>query len=605
MAYSFWRGPGARNAPIEGGIYEDGLNWTRGDPPGADDIAELPTGDYTVTLASDATIGELRIGQGATFLFDGGISDRLTLVNTAVNSGTLRLEGGVVVLQSSFVNYGTIAGQSASSDDYLFGGTVVNHGLVTLIEREYLISSTFDNASDGIVRADRDYGLTFFGIVTNAGLFEADGSGLYLSDFRGTAALTNLPRTILTGGQWHVANGGTIRLVGQAIEGLGGGAEVVLDGRGTTLDVDTAAGLQSLDASLRRIEAGAELHLLGRRGFGAGQALDLRGELELRGGTLDAGVLNAGAESTIIGFGTVAGEGDLDGAVRIKGTLRFTGEVIVGGTISGGTLALDGRDNRIEADAHVRVRTLALGGGVTRVEPGDFRARNLSLNDAIVDFQEADFVLRGALDLDGGRVNGSGTLRLGSGDLTSSGMSAFGLDVLNTGTVVVESGSLTFERGLLGAGSVAVGDGATLAFGASASAGRLQHVELNGAATLSIAAPARFAGLLSGFGEGDTIAVRGFSAATARALWAADADGAGGTLKVTGEGAAAVLHFDDGAYTRRNFALADVDGALAVTYRGRALDMAVVFGADTAFHPPAHSALDGVLLHTDGHVALV
>ena len=251
------------------------------------------------------------------------------------------------------------------------------------------------------------------------------------------------------------------------------------------------------------------------------------------------------------------------------------------------------------------MRTLALDGGVTRVEPGDFHARNLSLHNATVDFQEANFVAPGALDLDGGRVNGSGTLRLGGDDLTSSGVSAFGLDVLNGGTIAVESGTLTFEHRLLGAGTVVVGDGATLAFGASAIVGRLQHVDLDGAATLSIAAPARFAGLLSNFGEGDMIAVRGFSAAGTRALWAADADGAGGTLRLTGEGTTAVLHFDDGAYTRRNFALSDVDGALALTYRARALDMAAVFGADTAVHAPAHGPLDGMLLHTDGTVALV
>lgn len=605
MAYSFWRGPGARNAPIEGGIYEDGLNWTRGDPPGAEDIAELPAGDYTVTLTSDATIGELRIGQGATFLFDGGISDRLTLVNAAVNSGTLRLEGGVVVLQSSLANSGTITGSSASSDDYLFGGTVVNHGVVTLIEREYLIWSNVDNRDDGVVRADRDYGLTFFGTVTNAGLFEADGSGLYMNNLGGTAALTNLSRGILTDGAWQVAHRGTIRLIGQAIEGLGAGTDVVLAGRGTTFDVDTGAGLQSLDASLRRIEAGAELDVLGGRGFGAGQALDVRGTLALGGGTLAVSELNTAAGSVLKGFGIVAGEGDLNGTVTIRGTLRFTGAVMAGGTITGGTLALDGRDNRIEAGAHVTVRTLELDGGVTRVEPGDFHARNLSLHNAIVDFQEADFALRGALDLDGGRVNGSGTLRLGGGQLTSAGVSAFGLDVLNGGTIAVESGTLTFEHRLLGAGTVAVAEGATLAFGAAATVGGLQHVDLDGAATLSIAAPARFAGLLSDFGEGDTITVRGFSAAGTRALWTADADGSGGTLRLVGEGASAVLHFDDGAYTRRNFALADVDGALAVTYRGRAPDVAAMFGADTAVHAPAHAALDGALLHPDGHAALV
>lgn len=445
--------------------------------------------------------------------------------------------------------------------------------------------------------------------MTNAGLFEADGSTIVMDNFRGTSVLGNLAGATLSGGQWHVANGGTIRLFGQAVQTPGTGADIVLDGRGSSFASDNGDGLQALDTSLRTIAADAELHLLGRRGFGADQDLDVRGALELRGGILQIGELDVLQGATLTGFGTVNGEGNLSGAVAIAGdTLRFTDDVTVRGAISGGALALGGRDNLIGRDAHIAVRALTLEDGITRVQDGSLHARNVTVHDATLDLGGTGLTLPGALGLESGRVNGAATLRLTGDHLTTAGESAFGVDVTNLGTTTVDSGRLTFGGRLSGAGAVVVEDGAALAFGAGAAVTRTQSIALAGASSLTIAAPTGFAAALSGFGAGDAITLQGLTAETTRVRWVADADGSGGMLTLIGDASRIKLHFDDGAYGRRDFVVGDASGGgVTLTYQARghaSVDVAAAFGPDTPGLAADHHVSLG-WLHAEGHHALV
>lgn len=159
MAYTEWPGPGALNPPLQSGNFENGLQWTRGDPPGDGDIADLPGGDCTVTLSSGASIGTLLIGQGVTFLFKGNWRYSLGLGDQSANSGTLHVETGLVRLGGAFYNFGTLIGDSASSDDALVGGTLINQGLIIKGDANFNINSDLDNRSDGVLRATQSYNI--------------------------------------------------------------------------------------------------------------------------------------------------------------------------------------------------------------------------------------------------------------------------------------------------------------------------------------------------------------------------------------------------------------------------------------------------------------
>jgi fibronectin-binding autotransporter adhesin len=393
-----------------------------------------------------------------------------------------------------------------------------------------------------------------FGTVTNAvastGLLDANGGLLLFS-------------AAVAGPSLLEADAGATLQLGANAAPATDSTTITLNGAGSEIEWGNGTPTK-IESSLTGIAAGATFAVLGGRGYTTTLGLSDSGILQLGGGTFSAGSLAVRAGGTLVGFGTVTPAVANGGTVEASGT----GDVLKlskGAAGAGALIAGSGA-------------TLELAGATT--------------SGAVTD--------NGTLTLDGITLKptsvtvGSGALVTGSGTISGA--------VTNGGTIDASAGTLTVTGAVTGTGSLLIGAGETLALGSSAAATQTA-VFASTTGTLSLAAPASFAGSITGFTGNDLIYLGG-QVATGLAY-----NTTTHVLTVTGaSGTIAALTFN-GTYTQGSFALANggkdiTDPPVKLTTKSLgAAPEARFISSDAADTPAGTSATLGTLIDTPAALA--
>jgi hypothetical protein len=202
-----------------------------------------------------------------------------------------------------------------------------------------------------------------------------------------------------------------------------------------------------------------------------------------------------------------------------SGATKLAGDTTLA---AGAILDLDGGRSIQNAGSFVADGgTIQLGAEVSGPAAGDGHFVNIGT----LDIQADGTVIAG--------VSGNATLNNYAvvEKSAGAGVSTISANVVNVGTVAVDSGTLAFAASVGGNGVVDIGGGTTLDIGGIASSGTMSFI--GGAATLRIDDAADFAATVATIGGGNQIDLTGFawdSSAVARFI---ASGGGGGTLSVT------------------------------------------------------------------------
>jgi hypothetical protein len=310
----------------------------------------------------------------------------------------------------------------------------------------------------------------------------------------------------LGGGAGVVMHGGTLIASGTITGGQGNSTVTAVDVAGGTLVLDPGAVFNGI------VESAAT----------GNETLSLAGTT--------AGTLS-GFGTEFVGFPTIsvagAAEWTLTGANHTDATLVVDGNLAVTGTLEDGSRAFVGAG-----------ATLAVSG------TGILTVLNLHLSGGTLDGTAGGAVSIGptegsvgaiTLDADTG-IHGFGTLT--------------GAPVIDDGSIVAQSGTLTLIDAVSGVGKLVVGPDATLA--AHAALGGT-FVEFGGPGTLVLGDPAAVTAQMQGFATGDVIDLQGLVANTLSF--------SGGTLTLDDGSTPLVSLVFQGNYTSGDFILSSDHGS--------------------------------------------
>ena len=497
--------------------FDGATNSFKGTVSGAGTL-ELSAGADTFQSGLRLTVGHVLLDGGALTL-GANLSDANNFSQTAgtldlaghtlTASGSANLEGGIVS------SGGTIAVRSAAVSSYFLEGNAVLNNTGTLNQTGYLY--------DGYNSAD------------TAKIVNAVGA-TYLLDGSNTIYGTTGSSLINSG--TFMKNGGT-------------GASAVNVSTTSTGTIDITSGTLSF--------AGASNSFSGTLTGGGVLELNAGTDTIVAGTTLATGsVLLNGATLTIAGFETYAGSwSQTAGALSIGSRLTLSGPVsLEGGVVTGaGTLALSGATAlyalQLEGSA-----TISNTGTITQ-DGNWYLGYNSGDTSKLVNQAGAKINIIAGAQI----FATSGSSFTNTGALTESGgNSQIQAATINTGTVNVASGSLTFAGPVSGSGHFSAGAGTTLGFSGAVAAGG--QVTLGTDSTLSVNGAAGFGDTINGFAVGDVINLQGVGwNSTNSFIFNANTD----KLEVTNGSAQATLQFA-GSYTASSFRLFDNYGTTAVAH---------------------------------------
>lgn len=522
---------------------------------------------FEVGTAGGAAAGKLTIDENAVLSVN--FSSTISAAGGIANSGTILVKGGYLNLSSPVSGTGalligaagTLSLSGSNSETIAFEQNSGTLGLSVTPTygfgaATYALSET--GAINGFVEGDT-IALTSYSIAPTSAIYRAGVAGA------GTLSLTN-----------GVTSLGTLTLIGnyagkgfQVTPGLFSGTYnitlVTMPTGGGTLSPGTntpdAYSWTSTDggnwdnaANWTDTTTGATpaavapgindlVTLTGRMGTsyqvvaGPGNSASLT----LLGNTTLDGVFNTG----LLSVGTGANPGALDiaaGGSVAATRAAFGGPVQVSGagaklTVSG-TLTLGGANSYSFSDALAATAGAAIQAGSVAMLPLAFGA-NAIVVDATSTFEvgAAGGAAASVLTIDAGRVLS------GAGSLAATG------GIANSGIILAQGGTLRIDNTVTGAGTLQIGAGATLALPGASGANSEAIAFNDNTGTLGLSVSPIFkefgpntytlseAGTISGFVQGDTIALSSFSLAPALAptgvTYQAGADGAG-TLTLTG-----------------------------------------------------------------------
>jgi RHS repeat-associated protein len=418
-------------------------------------------GDLTVTGPLTWANG-IMSGPGSTTALGGlqlGAADNLQHTQTLdgrnfTNAGAAVWLGNGGFNQNGFAQYGcTFTNAPGATLDIqnslswttnASGGTFVNQG--TLKKSAGAGTTAFQVAlnNTGAVQALAGT-LSLAGGGTHTGTF-AVSAGATLAFGGGThtlaaaSSVAGAGTVAFSGGTTTV--GGTYNVTGatQATGGAGtfaAGAQVLAVG--PTLTV-TGGGLTfATGATYPPAFTFTNLTVSAPLTFSPGAAVAAVGTLTVTGGTL---TFNGGAPITVANLalsqGVLAGSDDM----TVTGTLTWTGGTMRGpggSTTALGGLQLGAADNQSHTET-LDSRTLINAGGAVWLGNGGFNQYGATFTNApgaTLDIQNS---LSWTTNLSGGTFVNQGTLKKSAG----AGATAFLVPVNNTGSVVVQQGSLTF-----------------------------------------------------------------------------------------------------------------------------------------------------------------
>ena len=497
--------------------------------------------------------------------------------NTAITGGTLDLSATAADFQSALhlsagvLSFGT---QSAAAQDQMgqTGGTLSGSGTLTLWGGGQLTGGV--QTGDGTTR--------LLGGSALGGGIALDGGRIVEND---AAATWSAGDIVLGGGDatapvhaGTLTNAGMLRITAAAAIGPAAGGSGVLDNAGLMI-VAAGAGETGIDAALVNqgvlqvvsgtlalngggsspgglllVNSAAMLRFGTPAPGGAGGIFRITGgayavaDTVVDGGTLDlSGASAAGLAASLsldhggmLALGRLdaaAGIFQLDGGAMLSGSGRFTvsGTAQMGdGLQSGpGTTVLDGQssiDGAVQLDGGRTLEndgTLVWNGESIVLGSGDAAATVHAGSLTNVAAAVFDIAADGTIAAPGvGVVANAGTLIRSGG--TGDAVIAAGFS--NSGTVAVQSGTLTLGQAVSGSGTFLI-EGATLDFAGIVGGGEaIQFV--GGGGTLAVQAAGVFGAPVSGFATGDVLdfAAVGFAAHPTFGL---AAGGGGGTLTVS------------------------------------------------------------------------
>ena len=243
----------------------------------------------------------------------------------------------------------------------------------------------------------------------------------------------------------------------------------------------TGAGSLELNTGTDTISAGTTLSIGGI--YADGATVVMSGAETYAGIlTLTSGTLNLGAPTF-----TLSGTGNFEGGVVIgTGTLALAGATTIGGLVVEGS------------------ETVSNTGSMTQV--GNWYV-GYNSGDAIKFVNQASGTLRITAGSQIYGTAGSSFTNAGVTSKTGVGTSQIAVATINTGTVNVASGAMSFAAAVSGAGTIAMGSGTTLSFAGAVAAGG--HVSMAADATLNANTTAGFGDAIANFTAGDVISLNG------------------------------------------------------------------------------------------------
>jgi T5SS/PEP-CTERM-associated repeat protein len=251
---------------------------------------------------------------------------------------------------------------------------------------------------------------------------------------------------------------------------------------------------------------------IGNQAIGHGTVFLDSGELLVANYAAAANTLTVGGagtgDLTLHGASEVAVGYALGGAVVSGNPVSNTGHLTVGDTLGGQGHVVIADDSTILVYGDTTVGSagvVTLGGSA-----GDdaLLAMTVSLtvnSGGIVSLGEADATIRApVIDVDsGGVISGLGTL---SGDLGGN-QTTTSADIVNDGTIEARGGDLLVYGNITGNGTLSIASGATMTLEGAVASG--ETVQFSPHATLVIADPGAFHGVISGFDASDTLVIGG------------------------------------------------------------------------------------------------
>ncbi|MGE0384095.1 MAG: hypothetical protein AB7Q97_05145 [Gammaproteobacteria bacterium] len=460
------------------GAWEDGANWSGGQPPGALDSVDIgAAADVSVSSAGNAAFELLTAGRL------GASGGNLSVAGALTNAGTLDIQADATTTAGTLANQAAgaakVTGANArleiaghidnagsielADGGFMTGASLLDSGIVAIAGAANLMADQFVATATGQLRiSGAGSRIDVGGALSSAGILAATQQGHVeaASLDTGLSMTLDLAATLHTlsainaaTSHWRLADDGTQANIAGSTTNAG------------TIDIQSGASLQSgsidnvgtIDATDGG-QAGADSAINGSAGHldvsGTGSRLAIAGNVTNHGtidvgpaGTFEAGgVANTASGVTDVhGDGAVAdiaGTFDNAGSVRIAGAAalsaarygQFDGVTLLdAGSLAAPTVAITGG---LLAGAGTVVGQLGIGPGA-RIEPG------LIAGDAAVLDVDGDMVLSGIALLD----LGAAQFDLGAGAVGYDRI-AVGGNLLLDGTLrIALAGSFTPKLG--------------------------------------------------------------------------------------------------------------------------------------------------------------
>jgi hypothetical protein len=502
------------------------VNWVGDQLPGADDhvVISEEFADVTISSSANVTITSLTSAAGLTITagtFTIATESEINNGFTLGGSGVLTGAGTLDVSGLFTWTGGSMTGSGATNAE---GGLTIDGSSAKTIH-ERTLNNVGTATWTGTGNLNGGVGSTINNLVT--GLFDIRTDAAFGSGVVGTKTFHNagtLRKSVAVGtttvSAWDFNNTGTV---------------VVQTGTLSVNSGGSSAGAFSLaqDATLAIASSSYTLN--------AGASASGAGMLLVNGGTLTvAADAEVEVENFTLSSGTLTGAGRLD----VTGLLRWTGGLMTGSgaTNATGTLEMSGSSAKT-----IHERTLNNAGTATWTGTGNL---NGGVGSTINNLVTGLFDIQTDAAFGSGVVgtktfHNAGTLRksVAAGTTTVSSW-----DFNNTGTVVVQTGTLSVNSGGSSTGAFSLAQDATLAIASSsytlnagASASGAGVLLVNGG-TLTVAADAEIevenftlsSGTLTGAGRLD---VPGLLRWTGGLMTGSGATNATGTLEMSGSGA--------------------------------------------------------------------
>ncbi|MBW7966256.1 VCBS domain-containing protein [Bradyrhizobium sp. BR 10261] len=509
------------------------------------------TGDVTVNIGANAHV-EATSGYGidAYSLNAGDIS-------VVMSHGDVLKSGSVGI---DAVNEATAIGSDVHSTIFVSAHGTIHSGV---------INTKSNHAPAGIMAGYTGGGSNFDGAVHGDVTVQSDAT-IITDAGSGIAAFTQGVGTVTV----TTGEGSSITAAGTAINvfDLGGGDINVTNGGSAT----GAAGLTAFGNGAANITITNDGHITGTSGVGIGvtQAFNATGQVHI---TNDADGRVTGAD----GFAAISVHAGSSASVLIdnSGTIGLDDAGSVTSTTSaivetGGPVTIN---NSGHINGNISAATATFNNEMhgTWTVSGTSVFGNLSsiVNDGVIDL------------LNGASISGTGLGINSSNEIDSWGAASISGTIVNTGTIEVNTGTLSLFGSLSGSGSVTIDANATLDVDAAVS----QTITFNGGGAELQIDTSSFGGAVAGFASTDkldlsTIAFDGGTSATYDSatgdLVVSDAYGHSITVKLTG-----------GDYSNAHFAgSSDGHGGTLITLN--AADDAPAFNAAEASPSVSFAELD-------------